>query len=88
MEEEIKKLKTRLDKVEKTRITQDRIVPDAIKSRAMGEGIRFIRSGATADKPTAGEEPPASAAVFYDTTTNKLWVWNSASSAWKSTTLS
>ena len=88
MKEKILALERQIEELRRERITQARILPDVIKQRAMGEGIRFIRGGASGDKPTLGEEPPFSSAIYFDETNNKLWVWNTTSSSWVSTTLS
>lgn len=87
-QKKLDELEKRIKALETKRITQQDILPDSIKMRAMGEGIRFIRGGVTADKPTTGEEPADSCAAFYDVTTNKLYIWNYSSNAWKSVTLS
>lgn len=64
-------------------LKQSDIRPDIIKQRHVGEGVRFIRAGATALKPTSGEK---AGAVFFDTTTFKLYIWTG--SAWKEEELS
>ncbi len=62
-------------------------MPDVVKMRHIGEGVRYIRGGVTAGKPTSGEEPSQGYAVYFDETTNKLYIWNRSSNAWKSATL-
>ena len=64
---------------EKTRqiIGQFDILPDAVKQRHVGEGIRFIRFGLAADRATSGEQKGA---VYFATDTDTLGIWNG--SAW------
>lgn len=83
----IEDLKIRVKKLEDRRILQQDIVNDQVKMRHIGEGIRFVRGGVTAGKPTAGEEPMQGNAVYFDETTNKLYIWNRTTSAWKSVSL-
>lgn len=66
------------------RVTQEDIENDAVKMRHVAEGVRFVRDGTTAKKPTAGEVPLQGAAMYFDYETNKLWIWNRSSKAWKS----
>ena len=84
--DKLKELEERIAKLETKRVLQQDILPDVVKMRHIGEGVRFIRGGITADKPTAGEEPMQGNAVYFDTDTDKLYVWNGSS--WVSTTLS
>lgn len=56
---------------------------DTVKARHIGEGVRFIRSGVAASRPTAGER---SGAIYFATDTFVLSVYTG--SAWKTTTLS
>ena len=95
MDQQLQQLKKELDKIKEEikilrerRIHQTMILPDAIKMRAIGEGVRFVRTGVAADLPTAGEEPLQGAAVYFDETNNKWYIWNRTSGAWVSTTLS
>lgn len=76
LEKEIRELKNR-------RITQDQIIPDVVKQRHVGEGVRFIRGGITAGKPTLGEDTLQGNAVYYDETVKKLYIWNNTNSAWE-----
>lgn len=84
----IQNLVKRVEQLEQKRSSQRDITPDAVKMRHVAEGVRFVRDGATADKPTEGEEPLQGAAMFFDTTTNILYIWNRVANAWKSVTLS
>lgn len=56
---------------------------DTVKARQIGEGVRFLRSGLAAARPTAGER---AGAVFFATDTFVLSVWTGA--LWKDETLS
>jgi len=71
----------------KRRAFQEQITPDIIKMRHIGEGVRYIRDGKTADKATSGEEPAQGAAIFFDYNTNTLYIWNRLTKAWKSEVL-
>jgi len=86
----LEKLEEKLDYLMNKRMAQVDILPDAIKMRHISEGIRFVRGGATAQKPTVGEGTMQGYAMFYDTTAKKLYIWNSdlATPAWESVTLS
>ena len=86
--DKLKELEERIKKLESKRILQQDILPDVVKMRHIGEGVRFIRGGATADKPTSGEEPMQGNAVWYDEGAKKLYVWNRTAEAWESVTLS
>ena len=62
------------------RITQDQIMPGAVKQRHLGEGNRFIRSGLIANRPTTGEPVMAnSSAYYYATDQHDLSLWNGKS---------
>lgn len=77
LEKEIRMLKMR-------RIAQYDVIPGAIKKNAMGEANKFISGGLTADRPD-GESVTGSVSVWFDTSTNKLYIWNGT--AYKSVTL-
>ncbi len=85
MDKQIEDIKDRLKQLENKRVSQQDIVPDSIKMRHIGEGVRFVRSGTSANKPTTGETATGSVAMYYDTTDNKLWIYNGS---WRSVTLS
>lgn len=85
LQKQIDDLKKQLNDLEQKRIGQQMIIPGAIKMRAMGEANRFVRAGTAANKPTTGETGTDSLAMYYDTTNNKLWVYNGS---WRSVTLS
>lgn len=83
LKKRIEKLESEVEKLKTRRISQADVIPDSIKERHVGEGVRFIRTGVTADLPTAGEEPMQGAAIFYDQTTKKLYIWNRTNQAWE-----
>jgi len=75
VDDRLKKLEDNVRFLMEKRIGQVDILPDAIKMRHVGEGIRFIRGGKS--KPTKGEGTMQGYALFYDTTAKKLYIWNS-----------
>ena len=77
----------RIEQLEQRRIYQRDIAPNEVKQSHVGEGVRYIRDGVTADKPTEGEEPLQGAAIFFDYDTNTLYVWNRRTNAWVSEVL-
>lgn len=89
MEEDLKKqleeLKRKVQFLENKRITQQQIVPDSIKSRAMGEPNRFFLSGVAADRPSP-HTVTGGVTYYFATDTNTLYVYNGT--AWKSVLLS
>jgi hypothetical protein len=56
---------------------------DTVKARHIGEGVRFVRCGLAAARPTAGER---AGAIYFATDTFVLSVYTG--SAWKDETLS
>lgn len=84
MEDKIKELENRIKILETVRITQDRIIPDAVKSRHLGEPNRYLISGVIADRPT-GRIVGQGAVYFFATDENKLYIHNGT--AWKSVAL-
>jgi len=66
-EEVLKIVREELGKV----LTQPDYLPDSIKSRHIGEGVRFIRAGLIADRPTT---PERDGACYFATDENKLYV--------------
>lgn len=67
-----------VDQMRHRRIYQDDIVPDAVKQRHIGEGVRFLRYGLAAARPTSGE---LTGAVYFASDTTVASVWTG--SAWK-----
>jgi len=63
-------------------ISQSSIFPDTIKQRHVGEGVRFIRAGLAASRPTSGEK---AGAIYFATDTNVLSIWNGT--AWTTHTI-
>ena len=86
MEGKLKKLEERIKLLEERRVHQTMVMPDAIRQRHIGEGVRFIRSGLAADRPTSGEEPLQGSAAYFATDTGVLSIWDG--DAWLTTTLS
>ena len=62
--------------------TQEFLLPNVVKSRHVGEGVRFIRAGLAANRPTT---PEKDGATYYATDENKLYVGDGG--AWVSATL-
>ncbi len=77
---DLSELKSKVEKLEKKRIFQQDIMPDVVKMRHVGEGVRYIRSGLDADLPKA-ETPMQGSAIYYATDTNKIYIWDGT--AWK-----
>lgn len=86
----LEELRGRVSDLEKKRIFQQDVIPDAIKMRHIGEGVRYIQTGTAANRPTTPAVPPGSCMLYFETDTNKLYIWNTATSGggWKSVTLS
>ena len=61
----------------KENLDQQDITSDLIKQRHVGEGIRFIRAGTAANRPTSGE---LNGAIYFATDTAVLSLWDG--SAW------
>ena len=71
-EQALKRLiRVEVERIMREVVNQNSIIGDTIKQRHIGEGVRYIRAGATAAKPTT---PEKDGAVFYDTTVNKLYI--------------
>lgn len=88
MRDDLEDLKKRVEELENRRIEQRMILPDAVKQRHVGEGVRFLRGGVATSKPIRGETTLQGYAVYFDTDANTLWIYNSVTGAWKSVTLS
>lgn len=86
LQQQLDELKKEVEALRNRRIKQEMILPDAIKSRHIGEGVRFIRSGLAADRPTLGEGTAAGSAMFFATDTGVLSIWDG--DEWLDTTLS
>lgn len=85
LEDKIKKLEKEIESLKDKRVHQSDLTPDVVKMRHVGEGVRFIRSGLAADRPTNGEEPLQGAAVYFATDSGVLSIWDG--DAWVSETL-
>ena len=88
MDSEVQKrlddLQKQIDDLRVKRIHEHDILPGEIKSKHISEGVKWIRSGITANKPTSGEDTDYGGAIYYDTTANKLYIWNTVSKTWRS----
>jgi hypothetical protein len=51
-------------------------LPDAVRQRHVGEGIRYIRSGLTADRPA---KQTIDGSAFFSTDDSILSIWNGTS---------
>jgi hypothetical protein len=87
LKKQIENLIKEIRDIKQRRITQEMIIPDVVKSRHVGEGVRFIRSGLKSDLPAKGEEPLQGTAIYFAYDENKLYVWNQQSGVWKSVSL-
>jgi len=76
-------IKSEVDRSLNGRITQTMIPSGTIKTRHVGEGVRFIRAGIASERPTTGE---LAGALYFQTDDFKLYVYTG--STWKSITLS
>ena len=85
LKKQIQELEKRVKDLEERRIGQQMIIPGAIKMRHLGEASKFVRAGTAANKPTVGETGTDSLAMYFDTTNNKLWVYDGS---WIGVTLS
>jgi hypothetical protein len=86
-QKKLKELEERIKTLETRRLLQQDYTNDSVKMRTIGEGVRYIRGGVTADKPTSGEEPMQGNAIFFDETASKLYIWNRTTNLWKSATI-
>lgn len=75
LKEQLKDLEDRIRTLEGKRIFQQDLVPDVVKMRHVGEGVRFIRSGLVSKLPTA-EKPMQGSALYWATDTNTLYIYN------------
>lgn len=79
---QIEELAKKIKVLEEKRIYQRDIAPEGVKMRHVGEGVRFIRSGLAADRPTEGEVPLQGTAIFLATDTNVMSIWDNTNGAW------
>jgi len=81
LEQQIKDLiQTALREV---KIRQSNIGNDEVKALHIGDGVRMVRSGTAAKRPTSGER---AGAAYFASDTGVLSMWNGT--AWLTTTLS
>lgn len=85
IQSKLEKLELKISELEQRRVSQLSIIPGAVKNRHVGEGVSYIFSGLSADRPTEGIMPSVGTQIYFETDTNKLYVWNGT--AWKSVTL-
>lgn len=85
LQKQIDELKKEVEALKTRRITQEMILPNVIKTRMVGEGVRFIRSGLAADRPTEGEGTASGSAMYFATDSGLLSIWDGSS--WLETTL-
>lgn len=85
---QLEKLQAEVQALKNQRVTQGSFLPDVIKMRHIGEGVRYIQTGVVADKPATPATPSDSCMMYYAYDENKLYVWDIGSSTWLSTTLS
>lgn len=76
LERRLKDLEQEVDRLRQQRVSQTGIIPDQIKMRHIAEGVRYLRSGVAADRPTAGETPLQGSPVYFATDTGILSLWN------------
>ena len=85
---QLEKLQKEVNLLKVRRVGQTEILVDAVKMRHIGEGVRFIRDGITADIPVSAEVPMQGAAIYYDRTAKKLYIWNNDNDEWDEVALS
>ena len=85
LEDRVKKLEQEIEKLRTRRTSQADYIPDSIKQRHIGEGVRFIQAGLEADRPSANI-PMQGQQIYFCTDSFKLFVYTGT--AWKSVTLS
>lgn len=81
---EIQDIKKRLKDFERGRLDQSVFMPNSIKARFIGDGVRIIRAGDSDNLPLVGE---LKGAIYFEEDTNKLKVYNATEQAWKEETL-
>ncbi len=69
--------------ISEAKIRQTNIGNDEVKALHIGDGVRMIRAGLAANRPTNGEK---AGACYFATDTFVLSAWTGT--AWKTTTLS
>jgi len=83
IEKRIKELERQIKEFRFSNIHQQNIASDSVKSRHVGEGVRYLRAGTAADRPSSGEK---AGAIWFSTDSFVLSIYTG--SAWKTVTLS
>jgi hypothetical protein len=81
----IEEINQKIDFLMQKRLIQADFTPGSVKQRAMGEANLFINSGLSAARPTTPPKTSSGTFCYFETDTNKLYIWNGT--AYKSTTL-
>lgn len=74
-----------LDDLKQRRVSQADILPQAVKTRHLGEGAPYILSGLSADRPTSGSLVTQGASFWWSTDTHVLSIWDGI--IWRTVTL-
>jgi len=82
LQQQITELRREVENLKSRRITQVEILPDVVKMRHVGEGVRFIQTGLASKRPTTPAKPPNSAMLWFATDTGVLSIWNISTNAW------
>jgi len=82
LEKIVKDLKREVEQLKQKRVGQTDLIPDSVKMRHVGEGIRFVRS-VVEDLPTP-ETPLQGLPIVYTTIDNKLHIYNNTDDTWYS----
>ena len=77
--DDITQLKEDVEFLKEKRVLQSDVLPDSIKTRAMGEANRYVFSGLEAARP-AGHKFGNSTTIYVATDTLKVYIWDG--SAW------
>lgn len=85
IKKEIKNLQTQIDELRTRRIHEHDLIPGEIKSKHISEGVKWVRSGVAADLPSEGPPTDYGSAIYFETDTGNLNIWNG--SAWMVVTL-
>ena len=83
---QLQDMENKIKELEDRRIQQSMILPDVVKSRHIGEGVRFVRGGLATSIPTNGESVSYGSPIYFETDTGKLKIWDGTQ--WLEVTLS
>jgi hypothetical protein len=64
------------------RLTQVDYTPGSIKNRSMGEANTWINGGLSANRPTTPPKAAQGLAAYFESDTNKLYIWNGTIWEW------